>query len=1249
MTDHGRFVDDGRSSALPPELRTRLARTIQQARSTAEAGARQSLESLAVHRGRPFDGLSLGKKSLRNRLRNRARQLGDRYDRKSGTQQISRLAHEVAYEHWHRMLFARFLAENGLLIEPESGTDISLDDCRELAREEGVDPWEFAGRCAREMLPRIFDRDNPVLALKLPLEASQALEGHVESLPEAVFTASDSLGWTYQFWQAERKKEVNESGTKIGADDLPAVTQLFTERYMVRFLLHNTIGAWRAGKILARHSDLADDADGEEELRQAVALKPGGYRFEYLRFVRGARDGDEDRERTGPWCPAAGTFSEWPRAASELRVLDPCCGSGHFLVEAFELLVYLRVSEERISVGEAIQLVLRDNLFGLEIDPRCTQIAAFNLALAAWRLVGRPVDLPRLNIACSGLAPNQPETQWIQVAERAEGSTGLAADPDLFGREPSLATGPIREAMAGLHKLFSQAPEFGSLLDPSSLASGDLFQADLSSLQKSLAPAIQHERGSGSRDERAVAAAGMARAAEILQGEYTLVVTNVPFLARGKQAGALRKFAEARHGDAKGDIATVFLSRIFGWLGGTGTMAVVSPQNWLFLKTYRKLRERLLKRRTWNVVARLGPGAFETIGGHVVNVALGIVSAGRPGADREMAGVDVSAPRGQRPIKASEKAKLLWGCAEVVMSKQASQLKHPDARLVVGGVPPGTRWLFETCSYSRGICTGDDRAFVRCFWEFGDALGGPETSRYWQHSTSKTTQHYSGQYRVICWTVAGVGLEEFVEARLGHDNTGMWIRGRVCWGNTGVLVSPMGHIQATLYRGHFYDANSLGLVLTSPDDEEAKHLPAVWAYCSDPEYHSAVRKVDSALKVGDSLVKVPFDRARWREIAGKRYPNGLPEPYSDDCTQWIFHGDPCASVIWDGTAKTTVHAPLRIDGTVLQVAVARLVGYRWPAECDTDMRLAPEQRIVADDCGVFDEFADTDGIVCLPVARGEASAADRLRAVLAAAYGDQWSGATERALLDAIPSRAKPSKSLEIWLRDRFFTEHCQLFRNRPFVWHVWDGRPDGFHALVNYHRLAGPDGEGRRTLESLAFAYMGEWIERQRVEQREGAPGADARLAAALDLQGQLDRILAGEPPCDLFVRWRPLHGQATGWEPNINDGVRLNIRPFMRATLRTGGRVGAGVLRWKPNITWKKDTGKEPEGLRPRDDFPWFWGCPGGGSEEQRTDFTAVPDAEFDGNRWNDLHYSHTMKRQRQKSHRPLANLPELRRAES
>ena len=531
----------------------------------------------------------------------------------------------------------------------------------------------------------------------------------------------------------------------------------------------------------------------------------------------------------------------------------------------------------------------------------------------------------------------------------------------------------------------------------------------------------------------------------------------------------------------------------------------------------------------------------------------------------------------------------------------------------------------------RGLCSGDKAHYRRCFWE----LQGLAADWVFEQGTVRQSTDFGGRTQVLLWENGRGSLYQMVDFRL-NGQVGLWIRGREIWGRDGIAVSQMGQLPVTRYTGEKFDDNTAALGPLGPE-----HLPAVWAFCSSPEYAAAAREIDQKLWVTNvTLVNVPFDLDHWKQVAAEQYPNGLPEPYSDDPTQWIFHGDPCRSVVWNDKAKRTDHGPPRIDATVLHVAVARLLGYRWPAELDPDVRLAPEQRAVANDCQAFEDFADPDGVVCLPAVRGEPPAADRLRSVLASAYGDEWSAATERALLTA--TSPKPPKSLEDWVRDRFFQEHCKLFHNRPFIWHVWDGRNDGFHALVNYHRLAGPEGQGRRTLESLNYAYLNEWIARQRTESEEGTPGADGRLAAALDLQQQLQRILVGEPPCDIFVRWRPLHGQAIGWEPNINDGVRLNIRPFMRVELRKGGRAGAGLLRWKPNVKWGKDRGKEPEEPRPRDDFPWFWGAPGGGSEEERTDFVSEPEAEFDGNRWNDLHYTTSCKRASQSRVRGQGGTP-------
>jgi len=296
------------------------------------------------------------------------------------------------------------------------------------------------------------------------------------------------------------------------------------------------------------------------------------------------------------------------------------------------------------------------------------------------------------------------------------------------------------------------------------------------------------------------------------------------------------------------------------------------------------------------------------------------------------------------------------------------------------------------------------------------------------------------------------------------------------------------------------------------------------------------------------LVKVPFDLDHWTKVAQEKYPNGLPKPYSDDPTQWLFHGHPAQS-----------DAPL-------QVAVARLLGYRWPAEQDSAMELADDARAWVKKSEALLAHADGDGIVCLPAVRGEPPAAEHLLEVLHTAYGSSWSPAVLHKLLTE--AGCNPGTTLDDWLRTSFFEQHCKLFHHRPFIWHIWDGRRDGFSCLVNYHTL------DDQLLENLTYSYLQDWIIAQTAAARENKTGADLRLKAAQDLQDKLKLILAGEPPYDIFVRWKPIEAQPIGWHPDLNDGVRLNIRPFMTA----------GVLRKNPNITWTKDRGKGPASA------PWF-----------------------------------------------------------
>lgn len=1145
------------------ELRNQLESVIYTARETGEAGARAALRALAVHHHEPFEEMSIQERKLRNRLRARGRQLGDQLDPKKGVQEIDCLAHDCAYQHWHRMLFARFLAENGFLIEPRTGVAITLAECHDLAREQKKDPWELASDAAQQMLPQIFRADDPALAVALPPEYQRTLETLLTQLPAIVFTADDSLGWTYQFWQTREKGRVNSrvsSGEKVTGRMLPAVTQLFTEHYMVQFLLHNSVGAWHASKVLS--TDIAETALDESELRRAVSLE--GYDFEYLRFTREEKDG----QSPGPWRPAAGIYSEWPDLAREFKILDPCCGSGHFLVAVFNLLVRIRQAQEGIPLEEAIRNVLSDNIFGLELDPRCTQIAAFNIALAAWKMAGRVMPLPSLNLACSGLSVGATKEEWLKLANGNE---------------------VLQWGLEGLYNLFVQAPELGSLLNPR-LAVRDMYTEDYQSLQSLVEKALAKENTDDDfeRREIGIAAQGMAKAAELLDKKYTLVITNVPYLARSKQSVTLRKYCEKHHLEGKNDLATAFLDRCLSYCANGGTTSLVMPQNWLFLVSYKRFREKLLKSQEWDIVALLGAKGFQTPMWDF-NVQLINISE-RYLPDNHFSGIDASAP--QRP---ADKAQLL-SSGNIHQIKQASQLENPDSRITMERIA-GNGLLEAKTTANQGIKTGDDNRWRQMFWEQFTIHEGWEKYQ----STVAQTTFYGGREYSINWTQKGRGM---AGPRLNNQ----------CVGRHGVGVSQMGGLPVTIFTGNLYDSN-IGPIVPFEKDV----LPAIWCFCSSLKYNQAIRNIDQKLSVANAtLVKVPFDLDRWQKVAAEKYPHGLPQPFSDDPTQWIFHGHPCGSVIWDENSKWTAMGPLRTDSTVLQVAVARLLGYRWPAELDSELVLSVESREWVRKCDELLSLADADGIVCFAPLRGKEAAANRLRGILSASFGETWTGQVEKDLLG-------PANSMEDWLQNYFFAEHCVLFQHRPFVWHIWDGRRDGFNAFVNYHRLAGPKGEGRRTLEALTYSYLGEWIERQRAGQREGKEGADARLAAALDLQEQLQLILAGEPPYDIFVRWKPLHRQPLGWEPDINDGVRLNIRPFMSAGLHKGGRAGAGVLRSKPNINWNKDRGREPQSLRPAADYPWFWGCDPKSAEKQQ-DFQGSK--VFDGNRWNDLHYTRAIK---------------------
>lgn len=1033
-------------SVLTSVHRKELERAVGQGRALAEAAARVAVSHLGVADKVVAAHLSEDERVLRRALRARARQLGDRLETAEvNVKPCGLLIAEVAYEQWHRLLFARFLEANGLLMHPKFEAPVSISECEELAADLGEpDGWSVAARFASEIVPGVFKPSDPCAQVRLAREDLLALERVVTSLPPEVFLAEDALGWVYQYWQSQAKKDVNDSGRRVGGADLSPVTQLFTEHYMVRFLLENSLGAWWAG----RHpgSPLLD-------------------RYEYL-----------ERLESGSLTISA--FEDWPDSAAQVTVIDPCCGSGHFLVAAFGMLWRMRAEEEGLSPSDAQDAVLRDNVFGLELDPRCTQIAVFALALEAWKQGGYR-QLPVPNLTCSGIPAKIPLTEWTALAN---------------------GDYKVESALARLHALFKDADTFGSLIDPVRAAEdAGLESVDWTDIQPLVQSILRAEVSTHSNPESQVigdAMTGIVRSADLLSRKYTLIATNPPFLGRSKQSNELQIVCEFLTRSEGVDLATAFVQSMSSRLEEGGSICVVLPDTWRFIPSYSMYRREFLRVYSPILILGLGSRAFRA---QLYDYPIGLLIAKNVNAKLERHDF----VKGDVIVDADNLGDFLdvdWQCA-------------PIAEAGIGASSGQFALLGAFARPFEGLSTGDGDRFTRKFWE-------QLYSDRWEclQMRPTRTQVWGGTEEVFLWEE---GQGELAQ------NPGARIQGMRAWNQKGVLVERQKSLRASLYTGKPFFKTSVVIVPTRAAD-----LPALWAFCSSDEYGEMVRSIDPRVGIATSAtVKVPFDVERWREVAAESDP--LPDPFATDPTQWLFCGVPAGS------------------DQPLQVAVARLLGFRWPDQDEDSL----------------DELVDDDGIVCLPAVAGERPAADRVREVLSRSYGGKWSGSVLDQLLVAVSGTPG---DLAKWLAEGFFKDHCRVFQNRPFIWHVWDGRKDGFSALINYHRL------NRSNLQRLTYTTLGWWIDRQRADADSGVVGADLRLASAMELQLKLEQILEGEPPFDVFVRWKPVHKQPLGWNPDLDDGVRLNVRPF----------VEAGVLRSKFTVQWKKDRGTNPDGSERHND---------------------------------------------------------------
>jgi hypothetical protein len=425
-------------------------------------------------------------------------------------------------------------------------------------------------------MPFLFERIDDESELLLPgnLERTDSVVAKlVESIAEADWNEIEVIGWLYQFYISEKKDAV--IGKVVKSEDIPAATQLFTPNWIVQYLVQNSVG--RLWLMANEHNGAGSTLKSQwpyyiEPAEQTPEVQA---QLDELIQTRMAEDGGSLNPET-------------------ITVLDPACGSGHILVEAYEVLkaIYL----ERGYQARAIpRLILEKNLYGLDIDDRAAQMAGFALMMKARADDRRLLDSPiKLNV--------------LSLQE----SKGLELDEfDSHLKQFGIS----RVLLASLIDTFAHAKTFGSLIQiPDVLASG------LPALVDGMGKAIQ------SGDVFAEAAAQdlwpLMVQATVLGLLFDAVVANPPYMGGKGMNLTLKDYAKATFPDSKADLFAMFIERGFGWCKPSGFNSMVTMQSWMFLSSYEAMREKLLQQRTLSCMVHLGNGVMGIAFGTAATVML---------------------------------------------------------------------------------------------------------------------------------------------------------------------------------------------------------------------------------------------------------------------------------------------------------------------------------------------------------------------------------------------------------------------------------------------------------------------------------------------------------------------------------------------------------------------------------------------------------------------------------------------------
>lgn len=608
-------------------------------------------------------------------------------------------------------------------------------------KEEELYRELLLGQCHHlyKVMPFMFEEIDDATELLLPANLTKTdsiLKELINEIPEEDWSEIEVIGWLYQFYISEHKDSV--MGKVVKSEDIPAATQLFTPNWIVKYLVQNSLG------------------------RHWLATYPGSElkgKMEY--YIEPAEQSLEVIDRLKTIAPAS-------IDPEDIKIIDPAVGSGHILVEVYEVLreIYL---ERGYRLREIPELILTKNIYGLDIDDRAAQLAGFALMMKARgddRRIFQRVQDGEVTLNIYSLQSTESldiPSLWRALdleGNQQQGSTGGLFDMSEGSKEPSGIYKDYYKLLQTLKSAFLQAKTLGSLIQ---------IENELLTNLVALKELLQaKEQGSDpAAKQAAIELVPVINQAIILAQRYISTIMNPPYLGLKGMNSELKEFAKKEFPNSKSDLFSLFMERTFSLLTDNGYNAQVNMQSWMFLSSYESLREWLLDTKTFVTMAHLGARAFSQISGEVVQTTAWVMNKAHIGQYN---------PVFYRLVKGNEnqKSENLRNSENRIDNIKQYELKRIPSSPIAYWASPRMRELFFSSDKvddfgapRKGLVTLNDEYFLKMWHEIdiskSSCIGSTQNKKWIPiHKGGKSKKWYGNNDYLINWQDDGKELKDYI-------------------------------------------------------------------------------------------------------------------------------------------------------------------------------------------------------------------------------------------------------------------------------------------------------------------------------------------------------------------------------------------------------------------------------------------------------------------------------------------------------